>query len=451
MEDLPFSTSPINARPKSFLESGLGDSLRASAAGNSFAKMAPGLMHTSGINGVTCGSTFDADKYVAKVKHMDYLHATTPYSPPARTTESRIGHLETYGLARDFFKSSMPRAYSAYAGRPSQRYAGLEPGFLTGRDFFITNKEMAEQRRQTDPSTLPGGENFKYGWQASNPAGCGRGIDVSAYMTSPSALLRRESYFDAHRRLCKEPEPETSRLCKCADWERPLCKTCGKAHADGAVGGCEYAKAVSDNYLTNEKGSMYAFTVNNVTATQNHLAAAGARLRGAYECRNNCPVCHTEHYQPSELCKEHMAHTADKVRSYEVRSLIRSQDLGCGLHPDRLPCKVCHAHHIMFTPHDNPRGYQLPGSCRICGSHHSPEYMLDRACRTAGMDSVSRLQTIASSTGIPRMSGSTYSRTHSPLSGSRGGLLNKSGAFNNSMSLSLGVSTAPGTRRFSMV
>ena len=436
MEDLPFSTSPINARPKSLLESGLGDSLRASAAGNSFAKMAPGLMHTSGVNGVTCGSTFDTDKYVAKVKHMDYLHATTPYSPPARTTESRIGHPETYGLARDFFKSSMPRAYSAYAGRPSQRYAGLEPGSLTRRDFFITNKEMAEQRRQTDPSTLPGGENFKYGWQVSNPAGCGRGIDVSAYMTSPSALLRRESYFDAHRRLCKEPEPETSRLCKCADWERPLCKTCGKAHADGAVGGCEYAKAVSDN---------------NATATQNHLIAAGARLRGAHECRNNCPVCRTEHYQPSELCKEHMAHTADRVRSYEVRSLVRSQDLGCGLHPDRLPCKVCHAHHIMFTPHDNPRGYQLPGSCRVCGSHHSPEYMLDRACRTAGMDSVSRLQTIASSTGIPRMSGSTYSRTHSPLSGSRGGLLNKSGAFNNSMSLSLGVSTAPGTRRFSMV
>lgn len=200
-----------------------------------------------------------------------------------------------------------------------------------------------------------------------------------------------------------------------------------------------------------EKDSAYAFTVNNVAATQGHLLAAGARLRGAQNCKNNCPVCRMEHYQPSELCKEHMAHTADRIRDYEVRSLMRSQDLGCGLHPDRLPCKVCHAHHIMFTPHDNPRSHQLPGSCRVCGSYHSPEYMLDRACRTAGMDSVSRLQTLASSTGVPRMDGSTYSMPHGPLSGSRGGMMNKSGAFNSNMSLSLGVSTAPGTRRFSIV
>ncbi|KAE8304449.1 hypothetical protein GL50803_004852 [Giardia duodenalis] len=451
MEDLPFSTSPINARPKSLLESGLGDSLRASAAGNSFTKMAPGSMQTSGINGVTCGSTFDSDAYVAKVNHMNYLHATAPYSPPVRTTESRIGQPETYGLARDFFKRSMPRSYSASAGHLSRKYAGLEPGSLTGRDFFITSKEMAEQSKKSDPTKLPGGENFKYGWKIGSPAGCGRGIDISAYMTSPSALLRSESYFDAHRRLCREPEPETSRLCKCADWERPVCKTCGKAHANGAVGGCEYAKAVSDSYLAKEKDSAYAFTVNNVAATQGHLLAAGARLRGAQNCKNNCPVCRMEHYQPSELCKEHMAHTADRIRDYEVRSLMRSQDLGCGLHPDRLPCKVCHAHHIMFTPHDNPRSHQLPGSCRVCGSYHSPEYMLDRACRTAGMDSVSRLQTLASSTGVPRMDGSTYSMPHGPLSGSRGGMMNKSGAFNSNMSLSLGVSTAPGTRRFSIV
>lgn len=451
MEDLPFSTSPVNMRPKSLLESGVGESLRASAAGNSFVKAAPGSMQTSGINGITCGSTFDSDNYMAKINRINYIQATTPYSPPERVTSSKIGKPETYGLARDFFKSSMPRSYSASAGRPSQKYAGLQPGYLTGRDFFITSKEMAEQNRKADPSKLPGGENFKYGWQISNPAGCGRGIDVSAYMTSPSALLRSESYFDAHRRLCKEPEPETTRLCKCAEWQRPICKTCGKAHADGAVGGCEYAKAVSDSYLANEKGSMYTFTVNNPTSTRNHLIAAGARLRGAHECKNNCPVCHTEHYQPSDLCREHMAHTADRIREYETRSLIRSQDLGCGLHPDRLPCKICNSRHIIFTPHDNPHSHTLPGSCRVCGTYHSPEYILNRSCLTAGMDSVSRLRTIASSTGIPHMNGSTYSMPQGPLSGSRGGIMNKSGAFNSSMSLSSGISTAPGTRRFSMV